>query len=392
MTATYRILAAMDAQLNSSLPPSQPMQLALDLAAQAMRITSPNPRVGCVIVDAQGKVLGQGHTQRAGGPHAEIMALQDAQAQGHSVKGATAYVTLEPCAHQGRTGPCCDALVHAQLGKVVAALSDPNPAVAGKGFERLQAAGIEVQVGDGAAQAAQQNPGFLRRMTHQKPWVRMKIAASLDGQTALTNGQSQWITGPEARADGHAWRARACAILTGIGTVLEDDPLLDLRLCKGLENPPRMPHLVIVDSRLETPLDAKLFQHTGPLATTPRQIWIYGAVDNADKRAALQAQGAHVTLLPNAHGKVDLPALLSDLARREVNEVHVEAGHKLNGSLIREGCIDEFLVYLAPQMLGIGQGMAQWGPLEDLSQGLALTFTETQLIGKDLRVLAQVQP
>lgn len=382
----------MDDPLNSSPPPSQAMQMALTLAAQAMRITSPNPRVGCVIVDAQGQVLGLGHTQRAGGPHAEIMALQDAQAKGYSVKGATAYVTLEPCAHQGRTGPCCDAMVQAQLGKVVAAISDPNPAVSGKGFERLKAAGIDVQVGDGAAQATALNPGFLRRMTHQKPWVRMKIAASLDGQTALTNGKSQWITGPEARADGHAWRARACAVLTGIGTVLEDDPLLDLRLCKDLENPPRMPHLVIVDSRLETPLHAKLFQHSGPSAPNPRQIWIYGAVDKAHKKAALEAQGAHVTLLPNAQGKVDLPALLSDLARREVNEVHVEAGHKLNGSLIREGCVDEFLVYLAPQMLGIGQGMALWGPLEDLSQGVTLTYSETQLIGKDLRVLAKVQP
>jgi len=382
----------MDDPLNSSPPPSQAMQMALTLAAQAMRITSPNPRVGCVIVDAQGQVLGLGHTQRAGGPHAEIMALQDAQAKGYSVKGATAYVTLEPCAHQGRTGPCCDAMVQAQLGKVVAAISDPNPAVSGKGFERLKAAGIDVQVGDGAAQATALNPGFLRRMTHQKPWVRMKIAASLDGQTALINGKSQWITGPEARADGHAWRARACAVLTGIGTVLEDDPLLDLRLCKDLENPPRMPHLVIVDSRLETPLHAKLFQHSGPSAPNPRQIWIYGAVDKAHKKAALEAQGAHVTLLPNAQGKVDLPALLSDLARREVNEVHVEAGHKLNGSLIREGCVDEFLVYLAPQMLGIGQGMALWGPLEDLSQGVTLTYSETQLIGKDLRVLAKVQP
>ncbi|MFM8920322.1 MAG: bifunctional diaminohydroxyphosphoribosylaminopyrimidine deaminase/5-amino-6-(5-phosphoribosylamino)uracil reductase RibD [Limnohabitans sp.] len=382
----------MDDPLNSSPPPSQAMQMALTLAAQAMRITSPNPRVGCVIVDAQGQVLGLGHTQRAGGPHAEIMALQDAQAKGYSVKGATAYVTLEPCAHQGRTGPCCDAMVQAQLGKVVAAISDPNPAVSGKGFERLKAAGIDVQVGDGAAQAAALNPGFLCRMTRQKPWVRMKIAASLDGQTALTNGKSQWITGPEARADGHAWRARACAVLTGIGTVLEDDPLLDLRLCKDLENPPRMPHLVIVDSRLETPLHAKLFQHSGPSAPNPRQIWIYGAVDKAHKKAALEAQGAHVTLLPNAQGKVDLPALFSDLARREVNEVHVEAGHKLNGSLIREGCVDEFLVYLAPQMLGIGQGMALWGPLEDLSQGVTLTYSETQLIGKDLRVLAKVQP
>jgi diaminohydroxyphosphoribosylaminopyrimidine deaminase/5-amino-6-(5-phosphoribosylamino)uracil reductase len=307
------------------------------------------------------------------------------------VAGATAYVTLEPCSHQGKTGPCCDALIQAKLSKVVAALTDPNPQVAGQGFERLRAAGLEVQVGDGAAQAAAQNPGFLSRMTRQKPWTRLKIAASLDGQTSLTNGQSQWITGPDARADGHAWRARACAVLTGIGTVLEDDPVLDLRLCTELENPPRMPHLVIVDSRLDTPLDAKLFKHTGPNAATPRQVWIYGAVNQPEKKAALEALGAQVTLLPNPQGKVDLKALMQDLARREVNELHVEAGHKLNGSLIREGCVDELLVYLAPQMLGLGQGMAHWGPLEELSQGLALTFTETQLIGKDLRVLARVQ-
>ncbi len=367
------------------------MQQALDLAAQAMRLTSPNPRVGCVIVGADGQVLGQGHTQEAGGPHAEVMALRDAASQGHPLEGATAYVTLEPCAHQGRTGPCCDALVHAKVSKVVAALADPNPLVAGKGFERLKAAGIEVTVGDGAQAAAEQNPGFLSRMTRHKPWVRMKMAASLDGQTALQNGKSQWITGPEARADGHAWRARACAILTGIGTVLEDDPVLDLRLCPLPDTTPRMPHLVLVDSRLETPLTAKLFQHTGPQALTPRQIWIYAAMDDPAKRQALEALGAQVTILPNPQGKVDLVALLTDLAKREVNELHVEAGHKLNGSLIREACVDEFLVYLAPTLLGLGQGMAQWGPLEDLSQGLSLQFTETRLIGKDLRVLARVQ-
>ena len=367
------------------------MLQALSLADKALRITSPNPRVGCVIVNAQGQILGQGHTQQAGGPHAEIMALQDAASRGHSVEGATAYVTLEPCAHHGRTAPCCDALIQAKLGKVVAALSDPNPLVAGQGFDRLKAAGVGVEVGQGAALAEAQNPGFLSRMKRQKPWVRLKIAASLDGQTALQNGQSQWITSPEARADGHAWRARACAILTGIGTVLEDDPLLDLRLCPNPDLAPRMPHLVIVDSQLETPSSAKLFQHSQPGAKTPRKVWIYAAKDHPEKRQALEALGAHITLLPNPQGKVDLPALMSDLARREVNELHVEAGHKLNGSLIREACVDEFLVYLAPKMLGMGQGMAHWGPLQDLSQGMSLVFTETQLIGKDLRVLARVQ-
>jgi diaminohydroxyphosphoribosylaminopyrimidine deaminase/5-amino-6-(5-phosphoribosylamino)uracil reductase len=367
------------------------MLKALNIASQALRITSPNPRVGCVIVNRQGQVLGQGHTQKAGGLHAEMVALQDAANQGHSVEGATVYVTLEPCAHHGRTGPCCDALIHAKVGKVVSAIADPNPLVAGQGFDRLKAAGIEVEIGDGELQAEHQNPGFLSRMRRQKPWVRLKMAASLDGQTALHNGQSQWITGLEARADGHAWRARACAILTGIGTVLEDDPLLDLRLCANLGSAPRMPHLVIVDSKLETPLSAKLFQHSQPGTPTPRQIWIYAAKDHPEKRAALAALGARITVLPNEHGKVDLSALMTDLAQREVNELHVEAGHKLNGSLIREGCVDEVLVYLAPQILGIGQGMAHWGPLEDLSQGLSLEFTETQLIGKDLRVLARVK-
>ena len=366
------------------------MQKALDLAEQALRITSPNPRVGCVIVSAQGHVVGQGHTQRAGGPHAEIVALQDAASRNLSVEGATVYVTLEPCAHHGKTGPCCDALIKAKVAKVVIAMVDPNPLVAGKSIDRLKAAQIEVELGDGAAASAALNPGFLSRMTRQKPWVRMKIAASLDGQTALQNGQSQWITGPEARADGHDWRARACAILTGIGTVLEDNPLLDLRLSPHTDSPPRMPHLVIVDSRLDTPLDARLFEHTRPDSATPRQVWIYAAIDNPDKRAALEAKGAHVSLLPNPQGKVDLKALLQDLAHREVNELHVEAGQKLNGSLIREGCVDEVLLYLAPQMLGLGQGMAQWGPLDNLSQALRLEFKETALIGKDLRVLASV--
>ena len=366
------------------------MLKALNIASLAMRMTSPNPRVGCVIVNGQGKILGQGHTQKAGGLHAERVALQDAADQGNSVEGATAYVTLEPCAHHGRTAPCCDALIKAKIGKVVAALSDPNPLVAGQGIDRLKAAGIVVEVGDGAHLAEQQNLGFLSRMRRHKPWVRLKMAASLDGQTALQNGQSQWITGPEARADGHAWRARACAILTGIGTVLEDDPLLDLRLCANLGAAPRMPHLVIVDSNLETPPSAKLFQHSQPGALTPRQVWIYAAKDHPDKRSALEALGAHITVLPNEHGKVDLSALMTDLAKREVNELHVEAGHKLNGSLIREECVDEFLVYLAPKLLGIGQGMSNWGPLQDLSQGLSLEFTETQLIGKDLRVLARV--
>jgi diaminohydroxyphosphoribosylaminopyrimidine deaminase/5-amino-6-(5-phosphoribosylamino)uracil reductase len=358
-----------------------PMQRALGLAAQALWLTSPNPRVGCVITSPQGQVLGEGHTQQAGGPHAEIMALQQARDLGHSVKGSTAYVTLEPCAHHGRTGPCCDALIEAGIAKVVVAAQDPNPLVAGQGLARIQAAGIEVTHDPIAAQASRElNLGFFSRMQRHTPWVRLKIAASVDGQTALENGQSQWITGPEARTDGHAWRARACAVLTGIGTVLEDDPLLDTRLVQA----PRQPHLVIVDSRMETPLSARLFQVTG------RQIWIYAAVDNPEKQAALQTTGAQVRVMPGPSGKVDLPAMLRDLAEREVNELHVEAGHKLNGSLVREGLIDEFLLYLAPKLIGQGRGMAQFGPLTDLTASLPLTFTNHDMIGPDLRLLARV--
>jgi diaminohydroxyphosphoribosylaminopyrimidine deaminase/5-amino-6-(5-phosphoribosylamino)uracil reductase len=345
---------------------------ALSLAALGLRLTSPNPRVGCVIVGTAGQILGQGHTQRAGGAHAEIMALRDAAERGLSVQGATVYVTLEPCAHQGRTGPCCDALIAAGVGKVVASLEDPNPKVAGQGFARLRAAGIAVEVGPGAAESRELNIGFFSRMIRKTPWVRLKVAASLDGQTALENGASQWITSEPARADGHAWRARACAVLTGIGTVLEDDPRLDVRLV----DTPRQPHLVVVDSRLETPLDAQLF-------IPGRQLYIYTAVANPARKAALEAKGATVIPCLGSGGKVDLAAMLRDLAQREINELHVEAGHKLNGSLVREGLVDEFLVYLAPKLLGTGQGMVHIGPV-------ALDFRETVQIGPDLRILARI--
>jgi diaminohydroxyphosphoribosylaminopyrimidine deaminase/5-amino-6-(5-phosphoribosylamino)uracil reductase len=367
------------------------MNLALSLARQALWLTSPNPRVGCVITAADGTVLGQGHTQRAGGPHAEMMALRDAAARGHSAQGATAWVTLEPCAHQGRTGPCCDALAAAGIGRVVAALTDPNPQVAGQGMARLAAAGVQTHILDAtddiAVQARELNIGFFSRMEQGLPWVRMKVAASLDGQTALQNGQSQWITGPEARADGHAWRARACAILTGIGTVLEDDPLLNVR---GL-NVPRQPHLVVVDSRLDMPMNAQLLNTQGA-GDQARQIWIYTAVDpsnpaQAEKSAALCARGVTVIDMPGPGGKVDLTAMLRDLARREINELHVEAGHKLNGSFIREGLVDEYLVYLAPQLLGHGQGVANLPVLTLLSDAVQLGFHAVDRIGPDLRLL-----
>ena len=367
------------------------MQHALALAQQALWLTSPNPRVGCVITAPDGSVLGQGHTQRAGGPHAEIMALRDAQAQGHDVQGATAWVTLEPCAHQGRTGPCCDALAAAGMGRVVAAMTDPNPKVAGLGLQRLQAAGVQTHVLATndllALQARELNIGFFSRMERGLPWVRMKIATSIDGQTALANGQSQWITGPEARADGHAWRARACAILTGIGTVLEDDPQLTVR---GLDAP-RQPHLVVVDSRLDLPLTAKLLDTLGS-GDQARQIWVYTATtEQADKRAALMARGVQVIDCAGQHndkgGKVDLAALLRDLAQREINELHVEAGFKLNGSFMREGLVDEWLLYMAPQWLGPGQGMANLPALNQLDDALKLGFHAVDRVGQDVRFL-----
>ena len=354
------------------------MNHALALAKQALFITTPNPRVGCVITSSRGDVLGEGHTQAAGLAHAEIMALRDAQARGHAVQGATVYVTLEPCAHHGRTGPCCDALIDAGIAKVVASLQDPNPQVAGLGFARLRTAGIQVEVGLGAQEAKELNIGFFKRMEHGTPWLRMKSAQSLDGQTALFNGQSQWITAEAARLDGHHWRARACAVLTGIGTVLQDNPLLNVR---GVTTP-RQPHLLIVDSRLQTPLDARLWD-------TSRHVVIYHAEHDTSKEDALKAQGAELVYLPGAGSKVDLSAMLDDMGQRAYNEVHIEAGHKLNGSLLSAGLVDELLIYIAPVLLGAGQPMAALPLLEKIDLAKSWTFTDHTLVGADLRVLAR---
>lgn len=351
---------------------------ALALAEQAIALSEPNPRVGCVIVSADGRVVGRGHTQQAGGPHAEVMALRDAAAHGESVLGATVFVSLEPCAHHGRTPPCCDALVAAGVARVVMAIEDPNPLVAGQGAERLRAAGITVEAGPCADEARELNIGFFSRMERQRPWVRMKVAISLDGRTALENGASQWITGEAARADGHAWRKRAGALLTGVGTVLDDDPRLDVRLV----DTPRQPLRVVVDSRLETPPAARILPPPGPAL-------VYGAQDNAERRGRLEAAGAEVALVPGAHGKVDLAAMLSDLARRGINELHLEAGHKLNGSFVREGLVDEFLVYLAPKLLGAGRELAAFGPLQQLSDARELRFVSVTPLGADLRIIAR---
>jgi len=293
------------------------------------------------------------------------------------VRGATAYVTLEPCSHHGRTPPCADALVRAGLGRVVAAMEDPNPLVAGQGLAKLEAAGIAVSTGVLADEAYEMNIGFFSRMQRGKPWVRMTTAASLAGMPALHTGKSQWSTGPVARADGHAWRARACAILTGIGTVKADDPQLNVRAVET----PRQPRRIVVDSRLDISLDARILQGGG--------TWIVAAVANPEKEAQLQALGAEVIVLPNGDGKVDLPALMLELGRRQINEVHVEAGAKLNGSLIREGCVDELLVYLAPTLLGDAQGMFDLPALTDIKQQRTLQFHQVQQVGEDVRILAR---
>ena len=356
------------------------MALALEWAAKGMFITAPNPRIGCVIVK-DGVVIGAGHTQPAGQAHAEIQALRDAAARGNDVRGATAYVTLEPCSHYGRTPPCSNALVQAGLGRVVAALGDPNPLVAGRGMAQLEAAGIAVAMGELANEAEELNIGFFKRMRQGLPWVRLKTAASLDGFTALASGESQWITGPEARADGHAWRARADVILTGIGTVKADDPQLTVRGV-GMGANARQPRRVIVDSRLEIDPDARILRG--------EPCWIVAA-EEGGKADMLRARGHDVILLPNASGKVDLPALMRELGRRDINEVHVEAGSKLNASLVRAGCVDELLVYLAPSLIGAGQGMFALPPLERLADKTALRFHGVCQVGADLRILARFE-
>ena len=355
------------------------MALALDWAQKGLYSTSPNPRVGCVIVQ-NGQVIGAGVTQAAGLDHAEVQALKDALTRGNDVRGATVYVTLEPCNHQGRTKPCAQALVAAGVARVVAAMQDPNPLVAGQGLATLAAAGIQVTCGVLAEAAHELNIGFFSRMQRGLPWVRLKSAASLDGMTALHNGASQWITGPEARADGHAWRARACAVLTGIGTVKADDPQMTVRAV----DTPRQPRRIVVDSKLDISVDARILEGGG--------TWIVAAVGHPEKEALLRAAGAEIILLPNAAGKVDLPALMLELGRRQINELHVEAGAKLNASLVKEGCVDELLVYLAPALIGDAQSMFALPALARLDQQYRLKFHQVTQIGDDLRILARCNP
>ena len=343
------------------------MRRALSLAEKGLFTTTPNPRVGCVITRGE-SIVGEGWHERAGGPHAEIAALI---AAGDRARGATVYVNLEPCSHYGRTPPCAGALINAKVARVVAALRDPDPQAA-RGGDALAAAGIGFEHGLLEGEARELNLGFLSRVQRGRPWVRLKVAATLDGRSALANGASQWITGPEARRDGHRWRARACALLTGIGTVAADDPRLTVREV----DTPRQPLRVIVDSRLEIPHAARVLQ--GP------KVLIFAA------RAAPAPKNAEVVLLPNAHGKVELPSMLEELARRGVNELHVEAGFRLNGSLVREGCVDEFLVYLNPSFLGDGaQGMLDLPAVGALEERLKLKLVSLERLGDDLRILAR---
>jgi len=354
---------------------SQWMARALQLAQRGLLTATPNPRVGCVLVK-NGKNIGEGWHVRAGEPHAEVHALR---AAGAAAQGATAYVTLEPCSHHGRTPPCAEALIEAGVARVVCAMQDPNPRVAGQGFAMLRAAGIAVECGLMEAAARDLNIGFVSRMTRGLPFVRSKIAASLDGRTALANGVSQWITGAAARVDVQHWRARSCALVTGIGTVLADDPQLNVRIATE-----RQPLRVVLDSALRMPPTARMLQGGRVLVCTASQ--------DAGKRAALERQGAEVLLLPDAAGQVDLPAVLRELARRGINEVLVEAGKTLNGALLRAGLLDELVLYLAPQLLGdAARGIADLGELLRLEQKVELAWRDVRRVGGDLRITAEIK-
>ncbi len=352
------------------------MKRALELARKARPISPPNPSVGCVIV-RNDRILGEGFTQKTGSDHAEIQAIKNANANGFDIEGATVYVTLEPCSHYGRTPPCALRLIKEKVARVVVACLDPNPLVAGRGIGMLREAGIEVEAGVLQKEAWQMNAGFMTRMTEHRPWVRAKVAMSLDGFTALANGESQWITGEAAREDGRRWRCEAGAILTGLGTVMADEPSLTARVNGLLQE--RQPIKVLLDSDLRVNPENPFFKEG--------KVLVVCAQESSDKAAALRQIGAEVMSMPGKDGRVDLKALMAELARREVNEVHVEAGAILTGEMVKEGLVDELLCYIAPKILGAGRSAFRLPAVEKLSDCKEWQIVETALLGNDVRMI-----
>jgi diaminohydroxyphosphoribosylaminopyrimidine deaminase/5-amino-6-(5-phosphoribosylamino)uracil reductase len=356
------------------------MARALRLATRGLLTTDPNPRVGCVLVKS-GEVVGEGWHERAGGPHAEVYALQQA---GVRAAGATAYVTLEPCCHHGRTPPCTQALIAAGVTRVVAAMQDPNPRIAGKGLAALRQAGIDTRTGVLGAESERLNAGFVMRMRHKRPRVRCKLAMSVDGRTAMASGESRWITGTAARRDVHRLRARSSAIMTGVETVLADDPLLTVRAEDSAVESMRQPLRVILDSRLRTPGTARLLG-------MPGSTLLLTAVTNAEKKARLLRPGVEVVTLPLQAGRLDLQAVLHYLGTREVNEVHLEAGATLCGALLQAGLIDELVIYMAPHLMGdTARGLLTLPGLVSMDQRVPLSISDIRAVGEDWRITATV--
>jgi len=354
------------------------MARALALAARGLTTTQPNPRVGCVLV-RDGAVVGEGFHARAGEPHAEVEALR---AAGANAKGATAFVTLEPCSHHGRTPPCSDALIKAGVAEVVAPLVDPNPKVEGNGFAALERAGVKVRRGLLAREAEALNAGFIKRMKTDRPFVRVKLGMSLDGRTALASGESRWITGPEARADVHALRARSGAIITGIGTVLADDPQLTVRDAAGTATT-MQPLRVVLDSRLRTPADARLLG-------APGRTLVFTAASDAHHASELTEAHAEVRALPADRGRISLAAVLDELGKREVNEALVEAGATLSGAFLAAGLVDELVIYMAPVLLGSdARGAFVLPPMAGLEAAPRLEITDLRAVGRDWRITAR---
>ena len=361
------------------------MTRAIKLAKKGQYTTRPNPNVGCVLVDAKGNIVGEGWHQRAGEPHAEVNALS--QAKGRAENG-TAYVTLEPCSHFGRTPPCAVALVEAGIKRVVCAMEDPNPKVSGSGFDILKQAGIEVQSGLLREEAILLNEGFIQRMSAKRPFVTLKMASSLDGRTALSNGVSQWITSPEARADVQRYRAKSSAILSGSGTALADNPSLTVRheelgyLSNTLsaENVIQ-PTRVLLDARNQLKAGLKVFENNAPVI-----------VINGEHNSSIQAEHVQQQQILNAQGKVDLPAMLQFLAKQEINDLWIEAGSRLAGAFLRERLVDRLIIYMAPKLMGnSGMGLCDLPEFENMEEIISLSWKDMRMVGSDLKMTADIE-